>query len=216
MIVDYRKGGLSTSPILIDGAVVKQVESFKFLGIHITNKLTQQDSREEGTTKHIPPQETEKIWPGSSDPQKVLQLHHREHPDGLHHCLVWQLLGLRPQDTTKGCVYGPVHYWCQVSCHPGPLYEAVSEEGPKNGQTPATLVIDCSLCYRTESGNSGPRLGPRGFLTASTPHAIRLLKMLANCFPDYLHCPNPLFYAAATLCYYLCILTLITLPTCTY
>uniref|UniRef100_A0A8K9XK73 RNA binding motif protein 34 n=1 Tax=Oncorhynchus mykiss TaxID=8022 RepID=A0A8K9XK73_ONCMY len=40
-----------------------------------------QDSREEGTTKPIPPQETEKIWHGFSDPQKVLQLHHREHPD---------------------------------------------------------------------------------------------------------------------------------------
>ena len=30
------------------------------------------DSREEGTTKPIPPQETEKIWYGSSDPQKVV------------------------------------------------------------------------------------------------------------------------------------------------
>ena len=26
-------------PLLIDGAVVEQVESFKFLGVHITNKL---------------------------------------------------------------------------------------------------------------------------------------------------------------------------------
>ena len=41
---------------------------------------THQDSREEGTTKPIPPQETEKIWHESSDPQKVLQLQHREHP----------------------------------------------------------------------------------------------------------------------------------------
>ena len=30
-------------------------------------------------TKPIPPWETEKIWHGSSDPQNVLQLHHREH-----------------------------------------------------------------------------------------------------------------------------------------
>ena len=59
----------------------------------LTNMVqAHQDSREEGTTKPIPPQETEKIWHGSSDPQKVLQLHHREHPDGLCHCLVWQLL----------------------------------------------------------------------------------------------------------------------------
>jgi hypothetical protein len=27
-------------PILIDGAVVEQVDSFKYLGVHITNKLT--------------------------------------------------------------------------------------------------------------------------------------------------------------------------------
>jgi hypothetical protein len=53
---------------------------------------THQDSLEEGMTKPIPPQETEKILHGSSDPQKVLQLHHREHPDGLHHCLVLQLV----------------------------------------------------------------------------------------------------------------------------
>ena len=40
MIVDYRKRRNEHAPILIDGAVVEQVESFKFLGIHITNKLT--------------------------------------------------------------------------------------------------------------------------------------------------------------------------------
>ena len=40
MIVDYRKRGTKYVPILINGAVVEQVESFKFLGVHITNKLT--------------------------------------------------------------------------------------------------------------------------------------------------------------------------------
>ena len=39
MIVDYRKRRTEHTPILIDVAVVEQVESFKFLGIHITNKL---------------------------------------------------------------------------------------------------------------------------------------------------------------------------------
>uniref|UniRef100_A0AAZ3S588 Alkylated DNA repair protein AlkB homologue 8 N-terminal domain-containing protein n=1 Tax=Oncorhynchus tshawytscha TaxID=74940 RepID=A0AAZ3S588_ONCTS len=39
MIVDYRKRRTEHTPILIDGAVVEQVESFKFLGVHITNKL---------------------------------------------------------------------------------------------------------------------------------------------------------------------------------
>ena len=127
MIVDHRRKRTEHTPILIDGAAVVQVESFKFLRVHITNKLTwskhTKNSREECITKPIPPQETEKIWHGTSDPQKVLQMHHREHPDGLHHCLVWKLLGL--QGTT-------VYHWVQASCHLGPLYQAVSEEGPKN------------------------------------------------------------------------------------
>jgi hypothetical protein len=70
--------------ILIDGAEVEQVESFKFLCVQI-NKLNivqaHQNSCEEGTTNPFPPQETEKIWHGFSDPQNVIQLHHREHPD---------------------------------------------------------------------------------------------------------------------------------------
>ena len=40
MIVDYRKRRTEHAPILIDGAVVEQVESFKFLGVHITNELS--------------------------------------------------------------------------------------------------------------------------------------------------------------------------------
>ena len=39
MIVEHRKRRTEHAPILIDGAAVEQVESFKFLGLHITNKL---------------------------------------------------------------------------------------------------------------------------------------------------------------------------------
>ena len=40
MIVDYRKWRTEHAAILIDEAVMEQVESFKFLGVHITNKQT--------------------------------------------------------------------------------------------------------------------------------------------------------------------------------
>ena len=40
LIVDYRKKKTEHAPILVDGAAVEQVESFKFLGVHITNKPT--------------------------------------------------------------------------------------------------------------------------------------------------------------------------------
>ena len=39
MIVDYRKKRTEHTPLIIDGAVVEQVESFKFLGVYITHKL---------------------------------------------------------------------------------------------------------------------------------------------------------------------------------
>ena len=39
MIVDYRKKRTERAPILIDGAAVEQVESFKFLGVTINIKL---------------------------------------------------------------------------------------------------------------------------------------------------------------------------------
>ena len=98
-----------------------------------------------------------------------------ERDEGMHHCLVWQLLGIRLKGTTEGSAYGPVHNWGQASCHPGPLYKAVSKEGPK---TPATLVIDCSLSYSMAS-------------------------------------PRPYFTLLPLSVYYLCIVTIITLPTCT-
>jgi hypothetical protein len=40
MIVDYKKRRTEHATNLIDRAVVEQVESFKFLGVHITNKLS--------------------------------------------------------------------------------------------------------------------------------------------------------------------------------
>ena len=40
LIVDYRKRRDEQAPINIDGTEVERVESFKFLGVHITNKLS--------------------------------------------------------------------------------------------------------------------------------------------------------------------------------
>ena len=39
MIVDFRKQQMEQPPIHIDGTVVEKVERFKFLSIHITDKL---------------------------------------------------------------------------------------------------------------------------------------------------------------------------------
>ena len=39
MIVDFRKQQREHPPIHIDGTAVEKVESFKFLGVHVTDKL---------------------------------------------------------------------------------------------------------------------------------------------------------------------------------
>ena len=69
MIVDYRKRRTEHAPIFFNRAVGAQVESFKFLGFHITNKLTcpkhTKTVVKRARKKPIPPQETEKIWHGS-------------------------------------------------------------------------------------------------------------------------------------------------------
>ena len=98
MIVDYSKRQAEQASINIDEAVVERVESFKFLGVHITNELSWSKHTKTVVKRArqnlFPPQETENIWHGPPYPQKVLQLQHQEHPDRLHHCLVWQLLGI--------------------------------------------------------------------------------------------------------------------------
>ena len=136
------------------------------------------DSRQEGTTKPIPPLAD---W---NDLAWVLRssISFKAAPSIalLHHFLVFQQLGLRLQGTTEGSAYGPVHHRGQASCHPGLQNQAVLEEGPKNCQTPATL------------GSSHP----------TSWQAV----------PEHQVPPSTLLL----LCYCLCIVTLITLPTCTY
>ena len=64
MIVDFRKQLREHPPIHINGTAVEKVESFKLLGIHITDKrkwATHTDSCEEGGIVPLQPQEAEEI-----------------------------------------------------------------------------------------------------------------------------------------------------------
>jgi hypothetical protein len=72
-IMEYRKRRVFHAPILINGAAVEQVESFKFLGVHIINKLSWSKHTKtvvKRARQPLFPLETERIW-----------LHHRKHPD---------------------------------------------------------------------------------------------------------------------------------------
>ena len=117
--MDFRKRRAEHAHILIDRAVVEQVESFKFLGVHITNKLWSKHN------KTVVKRAQQCLFPFrrmkrfGMDPQ-ILKMFYSctieniligcstawyGNCDWLHHCLVWQLLGLRPQVATGGSAY---------------------------------------------------------------------------------------------------------------
>jgi hypothetical protein len=138
MIVDYRKKRTEHAPIFIDGAVVEQVESFKFFGVHITNKLTWSKH-----TKTVVKRAHQNLFPlrrlqrFGMGPQILKRFYSCTIESILNGCITaWygNCSGLRPQGTTESSAYDPIHHWGKASCHLGPLYQAVSEEGPKNGQ----------------------------------------------------------------------------------
>jgi hypothetical protein len=94
MIVNYRKRRTEHAPIIIDGAAVEQVESFKFLGVHITNKLTWSKH-----TKTVVKRARQNLFPlrrlkrFGNGPQILKGLFSSTIESilvGLHHCLVWQ------------------------------------------------------------------------------------------------------------------------------
>ena len=129
----------------------------------------------------------QKIWHWSSDPQKVIQLHYREHPDWLHHCLVWQLLGLQAQGTTEGRVYGLGHHWGQASCHLGPLHPQSS------------LYAAATLCL----------LSMHSHINSTYMYILSKLSHL-TCAPLHIDYRYPL-YIASLLLFYCCSLIIIIL-----
>ena len=104
---------------------------FKFIDHEFKMVQVHQDSREEGTTKPIHPQETEKIRHGVLTSSKSSTA-----APSRASCLTGCLTAWygNCSATTEGSAYGPAHHRGQASCHPGPLYQVVSEEGPKNCQ----------------------------------------------------------------------------------
>ena len=91
MIVDYRKRRVEHAPILIDGAAVEQVESFKFLGVHITKKQTWSKH-----TKIIVKRVQQNLFPlrrlkrFGMGPQILKRFYSCTIESiWLHHCLVW-------------------------------------------------------------------------------------------------------------------------------
>ena len=88
----------------IDGAVVEQLESVKFLGVHINNKLEWSKH-----TKTVMKRERQslfllrKLKRFGMGPE-FLKRFYSYNIESILDCI-------RPQGTTEGRAYGPVHHW---------------------------------------------------------------------------------------------------------
>ncbi len=83
LVVDYRRQSREHTPITIDKTPVERVNSFKFLGVHITSHhmvCSHRCSAEEGTSASLLPEAAEEVWNEPQNPQILLHLHCGEHP----------------------------------------------------------------------------------------------------------------------------------------
>ncbi len=68
------------------------------------------------------PETAEEVWNEPQNPQVLLHLHCGEHPDRLHHRLVWKQHRWQPQGSAKGRANCPPHCWRWASLPPGHLH----------------------------------------------------------------------------------------------
>ncbi|KAK2908186.1 hypothetical protein Q8A73_009259 [Channa argus] len=103
-VVDYRRALTQHAPLTINGANVERVSSTKFLGVHITEDLSWTNNTaalaKKITAASLLPPQTEKSQSPAPHYVHFLQRHHREHSNELHHCVVWGLQSLLPEDST--------------------------------------------------------------------------------------------------------------------
>ncbi len=104
LVVDYRRQSREHTPITIDKTPVERVTSFKFLGVHITEDLTW-SAHTDAVLKKTHQclfflRRLRKF--GTSLSILLLHMHCGEHPDQLHHRLVWKQHRWQPQSSAKG------------------------------------------------------------------------------------------------------------------
>ncbi len=147
----WRKGGEAHSPSCLKSSVkftqsvmiqvsktpVERVNSFKF-GVHITKDLTW-SAHTDAVLKKAHQRlfflkRLRKFGTSPSNPQILLHLHCGEHPDRLHHRLVWKQHRWQPQSSAKGRANCPPHCWRWTSLPPGHLHQAVYKESQEDHQ----------------------------------------------------------------------------------
>ena len=85
---------------------------FLFFSDRLYQRLT-------GSPAPLLPQDTEEEPAVFSHPGELSPVCDREHPDQLHHSLVWELLSCWPQSTAEGGENCPTHHRNTTSCYWG-------------------------------------------------------------------------------------------------
>ena len=138
IIVDYRKKRTEHGPILIDGVAVEQVESFKFLGVHITKKRKWSKH-----TKTVVKRVRQNLFPlrrlkiFGMGPQILKRFYNCTVESILTGCITAWYGNFSASDRKAlQRVMGMAQYITgeKLPFHPGPPYKALSEEGPTNCQ----------------------------------------------------------------------------------
>ena len=162
-MVHSRKKRTDHAPILIDGAVVVQVESLKFLAVHTTNKLTWSKH-----TKIVVKRAQENLFP-----LRRLKIF------GMGPQILKRFYNCTLESILTGCItawYGNCsatdlkaqqRVVCTAHYITGAKLPAIQDlynrrcrrKAQKMVITLVTLVMDCSLCYSTVTGIVAPSLG---------------------------------------------------------
>ncbi len=132
-------------------------------------------SAEEGTSASLLPETAEEVWNEPQNPQVLLHLHCGEHPDRLHHRLVWKQDRWQPQSSAKGRANCPPHCWRWASLPPGHLHQAVYKESPEDYQrlqpsVPQT-ALSASLREDVSAASSGYQANEQSKLIHPTAHS---------------------------------------------
>jgi hypothetical protein len=207
MIVDYRNRDPEHALIHIDVAVVEWVESFKFLGVHITNKL---------------------LW---SSHTKTFMKKARQHLFPSGKCMCPQILKKLYSLTIESILTGCITAWygnCSSSKCTALQRVVCTAQYITGAKLPAIQDLYTRWCQRKAPKMVKDSSHPSHRLFSLLPHGKRYRiaksrsKRLLNSFYPQSHktaeqlikWPRGLFTLLLLSVYYLCIVTL-PLPTCT-
>ncbi|KAF7646965.1 hypothetical protein LDENG_00179550 [Lucifuga dentata] len=132
--------------VVYSDAEVERVSSFKVLSVNITEDLSwtlHRHSDQESSPAALFPEKTEEVWHEHQHPHKLLQVHHGEPADGLHHGLVRELF-CPQQITTESGGGGTAHHRQTSPGHSEHFPPAVPAEGTqhlKGPQPPSTPTV---------------------------------------------------------------------------